>query len=136
MTSKLSPHTFNKGERLKSRTILSRLFTEGQSIKQYPLRLIWMPLDKNLSKYPVQFALSVPKRKFKKATQRNPIRRRIREAYRLQKHNIYDQLHDTDPQYAFIVIYMSNEPLSFAVINKAMKGLFDKWLKKRNSQNS
>ena len=136
MTAKLSRHTFSKGERLKSRTILSRLFTEGQSLKQYPLRLIWMPVDIALSEYPVQFALSVPKRKFRKASQRNPIRRRIREAYRLNKYLLYDHLSETDPQYAFMVIYMANEPLPFATINKAMQGLLDKWLKKRNPANN
>ena len=99
MTPKLSRHTFSKGERLKSRTILSRLFKEAQSTKQYPLRLF------------------------------------IREAYRLQKHVLYDHLAETEPQYAFIVIYMANESLPFITIHKAMKGLLDKWLKKRNPVN-
>lgn len=128
----MSPrHTFSRGERLKNHNILSRLFTEGQSVKLYPLRLVWMPVKKTLSEYPVQFSLSVPKRKFRKASDRNPLRRRIREAYRLNKHMLYEHLGETEPQYAFMVIYMANEPLPFSTIHRAMQGLMAKWLKKR-----
>lgn len=126
----MSPrYTFNRGERLKSRTLLSRLFTEGKSIKHYPLRLIWLPIDQAPKEYPVQFALSVPKRSFRRATQRNPIRRRIREAYRLNKHILYEQLNKSETQYAFMVIYIAREPLTYATINKAMQKLLVKWLK-------
>lgn len=128
--------TFKKEERLKSRKVIQAMFNrEGASFSQYPLRLIWMPMEERRSEYPVQFALSVPKRRFKKAVTRNRLRRQIREAYRLQKAKIYAALDDQDVQYAFMIIYTGQEMLPYAQIEKAMQHSIRRFLKKvKNKQ--
>lgn len=86
------------------------------------------------SDYPLQFALSVPKRRFKKAVDRNQLRRRIREAYRLRKQQLYDGLPSEGPQYAFMVLYTGQEMMAFADLDKAMQQLIHRFLKKVRQQ--
>ena len=86
--------TFKRGERLKSRKVIEQLFKRGQSFAQYPLRIVWVDMEERRSEFPAQFALSVSKKKFKRAVDRNRIRRLVREAYRLNKHVLYEGLED------------------------------------------
>lgn len=123
--------TFKKEERLKSRKVIQALFNrQGASFGQYPLRLVWMPIEIRRSEYPVQFALSVPKKNFKKAATRNTLRRRMREAYRLNKPQIYSELGDCEQQYAFMVLYTSREMLPYQEIEKAMQQTIRRFIKK------
>ena len=124
----MSSFSFHKNERLKSRKTISRIFEEGNSLIAYPIRIAWVKQDDQLSSIPkVQFTQSVPKRRYPKAVQRNKIRRRIREAYRLKKHILINELESAGaPAYALIAIYIGKEELPFDVISKAT----DKWMKK------
>jgi ribonuclease P protein component len=79
-----------KEEKLCSRTKIEQLFADGQSYAQYPLRIVYRIHPKNTPEERPQFFISVPKRKFKRAVKRVWLRRRIREAYRLNKHIIPD----------------------------------------------
>ena len=127
----MSAATFNRAERLKSRKVIQALFNrQGQSFAQYPLRLVWMPMAERKSAYPVQFGLSVPRRHFKKAVIRNTLRRRIREAYRLHKHEIYSALTDDDGQYAFMILYMGKDQHPYQDIEKAMQLIIRRFIKK------
>lgn len=117
--------SFHKEERLKSRKVISRLFKDGKSIKSYPLRLVWTEIDPPKSEFPVQFTLSVSRRSFPKAHQRNLLRRRIREAYRINKNWLYENLPENCPQIGLMVIYISRETLPFQDIEKATC----KWMK-------
>ncbi len=121
--------SFEKAERLKSRKIIQALFKQGNSFAQYPLRLVWLPVENRQSSYPAQFALSVPKRKFKRAVDRNRIRRMLREAYRLNKHHLYRALQDEEQQIAFMVLYIAAEELPFAQIEGAMYKLIRRFAK-------
>ena len=81
-------NTLGKKERLKSKKLIGKLFEEGKSIKKYPFRLIYLIQDKNSFKIKTQASFSVPKRNFKKAVDRNRIKRLIKEAYRLEQRKI------------------------------------------------
>jgi len=96
------------------------MFKEGQSFGQYPLRFVWLSMEADQAKFPLQFTVSVPKKKFKKAVDRNRLRRQIRETYRLNKHLVYRNLEVTDKTYALMVIYVAKEALEYPEIELNM----------------
>ena len=119
--------TFKKGERLKSRKVIGQLFKSGKSIGAFPLRLFWIKVDTPRSMYPIQFALSIPKRKFAKAVDRNALKRKVREAYRLHKSEFYAALEGEEGQVAFMVIYIAKEAQPSQQIHRAMRKLARKF---------
>ncbi len=127
----MSLHSFKRPERLKSRKIIGKLFAEGQSFGQYPLRLIWTTVEPPKSEAPIQCTVSVARKKFPKAAHRNRIRRQIKEAYRLNKHWLLEALTEEEPQYAFMILYIAKEPLPYEEMETAMKKMLKRFLKKR-----
>jgi len=113
--------TFQKGEKLKSRKTIGKLFTEGKSFISYPIRFVWVKMESPLSEFPIQMALTVPKRSFPKAVNRNRLRRRIRESYRLNKYFIYTKLSSSSGQYGIMLIYIARETLDFHQIEEGIK---------------
>ncbi|HFA51865.1 MAG TPA: ribonuclease P protein component [Bacteroidetes bacterium] len=122
--------TFKKAERLKSRKVIGRMFKDGKSFGVYPLRLVWLEMEERKSKSPVQFTVSVPKRSFKSAVKRNRLKRKVREAWRLNKNWLYEKLENTDSQIAFMVIYTAKEDLPFEQIEAAMRTINRRFFKK------
>lgn len=127
-------YTFHKRERLKSQKLIERIFTSGKSFLVYPFKIVWIPLvlqdsDQHSTEYPIQFGVSVPKRRYAKAVQRNRIKRLMREAYRLHKHLLYEKLEDSHQRFAIMAIYVGKEELSYEVLAKASR----KWIKKFTS---
>lgn len=113
-------HTFTKHERLKSQILIGELFKRGHSFNKYPIRVIWLPLEQ-YSPSTLQIAFSVPKRRFKKAVQRNRIRRQIKEAFRLQKHKLIHHLESINlPPIVLMFIYVGKEALPYSDIEKAI----------------
>lgn len=78
-------HTLSQHERLSSKKLIANLFQQGKAHTHYPIRLIFLPVE-DLEQNQVLF--SVPRRHFKKAVDRNLLKRRMREAYRQHKHLI------------------------------------------------
>ncbi len=115
----MADFSFRRSERLKSRKLIQQLFREGRSLVQFPLRLVWMPVAEPRSASPVQFAATVPRKRFRRAVQRNRLRRRIKEAYRLHKHELHARV-PAGRQVACMAIYLSPEPLAYAEIERAM----------------
>lgn len=106
---------FTKKERLCSRKIIDELFSSGKSFSVHPFRIIWIETKLNAS-YPVQIVISVPKKKIKKAVERNKIKRRIREAYRKNKYFLYEHLAKTGKQIAMMIIYTQTEEMMYKEI--------------------
>ncbi len=127
--------TFQRAERLKSRKVIEQLFKQGQSFAHYPLRLVWTVMEERQSDFPAQFALTVPKKKFKKAVHRNRLRRLMRESYRLTKHRLYDALQDEEKQVALLVIYTGQGMMTFAEIETAMQQMLRRFVKKWKAGN-
>ncbi|WP_288955289.1 ribonuclease P protein component [uncultured Polaribacter sp.] len=102
-------HTLGKQERLKSRKLIEKLYQEGNSVKAFPLRMIFLQTE-HTSKFPAQVGVSVPKRNFKLAVHRNRIKRLMRECYRLQKAIVY---HNLDKPYVFMISYIGKEEWNY-----------------------
>jgi ribonuclease P protein component len=93
-------HTFHKAERLHSKKLIRLLFEKGIRQKLYPLLFIYLPYPEGNTH---QVLFSVPRKNFKKAVDRNRIRRQMREAYRINKHIITS--HEA-PSIPFLIGYV------------------------------
>lgn len=120
-------YTFKKEERLKSRKLIERLFVEGKRLKSSSMQMVFLQIDHNSDSLN-QASFSVAKRRFKKAVDRNRIKRLIREAYRLQKNQlpIYDRDNYTK-KHIFMFIYIADTILPYQVIEKNMIELLEKF---------
>ena len=116
--------TYNKKEKLKSKKLIEQLFAEGQSVSAYPLKLIYLPIDFDDSVL-LKTGVTVSKRKFKNAVDRNRIKRLMREAYRLNKAVIFNNI---TTQYALMILYIGNDGITFEVLDTKMKVLLNKFL--------
>ena len=117
----MEKYTFKKAERLKSRKIIERIFNrEGHSLVTFPILTVWLETPLN-SNFPAQATFSVSKKKFKKAVQRNRIKRLMREAYRLNKSKFYESLSAKEKQVAVMFVYIAKEEMTFEEIESKMK---------------
>jgi ribonuclease P protein component len=107
--------TFSKEERLCSRRLIALLFSKGRTFHLKPFRITWMrqsPVDSS----PMQVLMSVPKHNFHKAVHRNLIRRRMREAYRLNKQLVYNSLTGSGYQIVLCITYTAKEIVAYDFI--------------------
>jgi ribonuclease P protein component len=106
---------FTKYERLCSRKAIQHLFETGLSFNVPPFRVLWMKAESG-TPYPARIAISIPKTAFRKAVQRNLLRRRIREAYRKNKHFLYEYLSLKSSSLVFILLYSGKEIIPYRKI--------------------
>ncbi|MCK5820805.1 MAG: ribonuclease P protein component [Bacteroidales bacterium] len=108
----IQSNKFRKSERLSSQKEIQALFSDGHSFHSFPFRVVWKFSDKP-DNHLARVVISVPKRKFKKAVDRNLIRRRIKEVYRVQKHILYDHLDQAEVKLIFMLMYTHDEIMDF-----------------------
>ena len=111
-------NTLCKEERLCGKQVISNLFDHGTSFFQSPYRVFWTKIPETY-RYPIRFAVSVPKRRMKRAVKRNLIKRRTREAFRTGKQILNTAI--TSGQLHLMFVYVSDNLLSYAEIEASMK---------------
>ncbi|KAA8484148.1 ribonuclease P protein component [Arcticibacter tournemirensis] len=117
-------YTFKKEERLCSKKLLSKLFSNGSSFLVYPFRVVHIPESGDLV-FPSQVVIIVPKRRFKHANERNLIKRRIRESYRLHKEEfLYSFLREHNLKLLLSLQYIGKEIVEYKVIEKKLLLVF------------
>lgn len=98
--------TLNTNERLKSRKVIQLLFKEGKSFSHFPFRVMYLDADAQI--VPLQAGFTVSSRNFKKAVDRNRIKRLMRESYRLQKNDLKSSLEKNQKMLVVFFIYTGN----------------------------
>ncbi len=112
----MGTYRLKKEERLSGKRQMEKLFREGKSLYLSPFRVLVYADRETRERPAVRMAVSVPRKIFKRAVKRNLIKRRIREAYRLHKQFLWEQLADKHISLNVIFIYTSPEILSFKEI--------------------
>ncbi len=116
-------YTFKKEERLCNKRLIDELYHSGSSFLCYPFKVSWLLV---VDPQPVtsQILFSVAKKRFKKAVDRNLVKRRMREVYRLNKQQLLnDILIDDNKNIVFSVGYIGNDILSYDMMEKKMQKL-------------
>lgn len=120
---------YPKAEKLKSRKTIDLLFAKGKSVAKYPLRLVYVEIESNndkIAETKLKFGVSVSKKHFKKAVDRNYFKRVLRETYRLNKHILTENI---NKPFAIMFFYQTKDRLKYEEINEKTIQLFLKFVK-------
>ncbi|RFC54214.1 ribonuclease P protein component [Brumimicrobium aurantiacum] len=121
---------FGKEYKLCSKKVMTAVFEKGKTEKNYPFVLRYLDTDLKTNTC-FQIVISVPKRRFKKAVDRNRIKRLIREAVRKNKHIIEQSMTENQPQLALFLIYTGNKEEPYQKIYDKIEALFLRLVKNR-----
>ncbi len=111
---------FRKAERITSKLLIDRLFDgEGTlSMTVFPFRVVYMRIPKK--DVPVSILVSVPKKRFHHAVDRNRMKRLTREAYRRQKNILWNAISEQDEGFAIAFICISSKLCSYQIVYKSI----------------
>ena len=113
-------YSFSKAERICSKLVVDKLFAGGNtSMAVYPLRAVCMPVEKGC--VPASILISVPKRRFHHAVDRNRMKRQVREAYRLNKSVLWHSLEDKPYSLAIAFVCIADKPCASANVARSVK---------------
>ena len=110
----MASHRFSKVDRLCSSRRIESLFLEGERFYEFPFKAIWQ--EDNTLETALKIAVSVPKKRLPKASQRNHVKRLIREAYRTQKPSLLNSLQQKNKSINLMLVYTLPSILSFTEI--------------------
>ena len=120
--------TLPKSERLRSRKTIALLFSEGKSITAAPVRMTWVPAVNADSSF-FQFAVTVPKKNFKRAVDRNRLKRQTREGVRKNKSELVNILTGKNSPYALMFIFTGKEKVSYKEIEQQIVLILNRFLR-------
>lgn len=118
-------YTLCKGERLCGEIRFGRLMAEGEGLISYPWRVAYRFSDRQEGEYPARMAVSVSRKRFKRAVRRNRLKRLAREAYRLHKHQLYAIIPE-GKTLDLLFIYLDKALTDFPQTEKAITGAIHK----------
>ena len=119
---------FPKKQKLCGEKVIERLFANGKSISEKPFRAIWN-FEKNNDQVFVKSLIVVSKKRLKLAVERNVVKRRIKEAYRLQKKQLEYFLESTNQQLNLAIIYQEEEILDYKTLEEKINLLLSRLIK-------
>ena len=115
----MSDQQFGKEYKLCSKKLIEDVFNNGSSVKQYPLRLLFIEIpEMSQIKTSFQIVFAVPKKRIRAANDRNYIKRMLREAFRKNKAELEEQLKIRNKKLALFLIYSEKEILEYSVLEK------------------
>ena len=120
--------SYNKFEKLKSRKQIELLFAKGKSISAFPVKVFYLPVE-HTPVHPVQVGVGVSARNFKKAVDRNTIKRRMREAYRLHKLPLHEHLVAQQKSVAVFIFWIDKQMPTTSVLQDLMPAVIEKLIK-------
>ncbi|MFI5157341.1 MAG: ribonuclease P protein component [Sphingobacteriales bacterium] len=114
-------YTFKKEERLCNKKLIDKLFHNGSSFLCYPFKASWLVVEDAIQAVPAQLLISVSKRRYKHAVDRNLVKRRLREAYRLNKQqHLYEMLTVANKKIVISIGYIGKQIESYELFEKKM----------------
>lgn len=120
--TQLMDYTLRKNEKLRSRTAINRLFDEGKSLMAFPLRAAYRQREPGENN--VQFLVTIPKKRIRKAVNRVTLRRRVRESYRLARRELLTPVLEQNGCGVDIAfVYLDSTPAPYSVIQEKMTSL-------------
>lgn len=127
-------NTFPLKEHLKSKSIIERVYAEGSSATAFPLRAVFLEPDSDMQEPTATILISVAKRRFRHAVDRNLMKRRIREAYRTSKHSFIEALQNNGKKMAVAIIYIDTKESSTEFLKRKMEKLLNTILSKAGAR--
>lgn len=113
-------NTLHKVERLDKKKIIEKMFAGGsRSFSVFPLRVVYLPVEE--LEADASILISVSKRRFKRAVKRNRVKRQIREAYRVNKHELLNILVERKCRLAIAFIFLSDQLVESSIIEDRMR---------------
>jgi len=117
----MSEFSFGKAEKLKSRKNISLLFEKGRSVYFYPVKILYLYEPRLMGNDSlVKCGVSVSSKKFKRAVDRNFLKRRMREAYRLNKGELTRIANQKNLEVNLFILFLSNEKEEFHKIRQGI----------------
>ncbi|MDR1584640.1 MAG: ribonuclease P protein component [Prevotellaceae bacterium] len=112
---------FPKSEHLCGAKNLTRLFEQGNAFIAYPLRVLYLQEASGGVSETLRVVVVVPKKRFKRAVDRNRLKRLMREAYRLNKPELLTALKENGKQMLLAFHYVADNKMEFADVERKMK---------------
>lgn len=122
--------TFPAKEKLKNKKVIEQLFVEGQGITDFPIKLLYIKSNFD-DDTKIKVGVVAPKKKFKSAVKRNRVKRLLREAYRLNKHSVFNKI---EGNFAFLFLYLGNTIPNFDEVDRSINTLLEAFLKKESDE--
>lgn len=118
--------TLHKNERLKSRKAIENLFRKGAAFNNFPYRIVYVLASATDNKFPLQAGFSASARKFKKAVDRNRIKRVTKEVYRIQKTELQQALLNKHSTMSLFFIYTAGELPVYSLVKEKITVILKK----------
>jgi ribonuclease P protein component len=127
--------SYNKKEKLKSRTLLNEVFASSKPVLVFPVKVFYKEIEGQLDN-PVKLGVGVSGRNFKKSVDRNRVKRLLREAYRLNKEPLYKFAEENQKNVAVFLLYIDKALPTFELLQKKMPQVLHKLIKVLSENNT